>query len=275
MPELPEVETVRRGLAPHMLGQAIQSVHIARYDLRRPIPVDLGQRLTSRVVTHLSRRGKLMMWHLDNSNVVMVHLGMSGRCAVVENATYEAEKHDHVRVVLASGDAVIFNDPRRFGYFDICAADELENDPLLSKLGPEPLSDDFTADVLAEALSRKTGPIKTVLLDQTVVAGLGNIYVCEALFKSGISPSCAANAISSRKIKDLAVAIRAVLLRAVEVGGSTLKDHRKPDGDTGYFQIEFSVYDKEGSSCPVNPKHTIQRLVQSGRSTFYCPACQK
>jgi formamidopyrimidine-DNA glycosylase len=275
MPELPEVETVRRGLAPYLEGHVIERVTIDRHDLRRPIPFDLGQRLTQRRIERLDRRGKLMIWHLDSADAVLIHLGMSGRMAV--SSTAPAQKHDHVRLGLDSGDHVVFNDPRRFGFFDLVSAEALVSDPLLSTMGPEPLGDMFTASYMLTALRGRTAPIKNILLDQHVVAGLGNIYVCESLFKAGIAPDRSGSTLSKAEIQRLISAIQAVLTRAITVGGSTLRDHRKPDGETGYFQIEFSVYDREGQPCPnhpTNPAHKILRTVQSGRSTYYCPGCQ-
>jgi len=277
MPELPEVETVRLGLQPHVEGQIISKVHVERYDLRRPVPYDLGQRITQRRVVELSRRGKVLLWHLDDGGVILIHLGMSGRLGIVSASTLPI-RHDHVRVELASGDQVVLHDPRRFGFFDYCQRDDLVLDPLLSRLGPEPLEPAFDATCLAKQLAGRSGPIKNVLLDQAVVAGLGNIYVCEALFRAGISPMRAAKTVPHQGLVVLVDAIKEVLAHAVAVGGSTLKDHRKPDGSQGYFQMQFKVYDREGQPCPLHPdakKHGIQRIVQSGRSTYYCPACQR
>lgn len=286
MPELPEVETVRRGLQPHIEGQTIKAVHIARYDLRRPIPEDLGQRLTGQQISSVKRRGKLLLWHLTNpsqaiindetTDVVLIHLGMSGRLGI--STDLPIQKHDHIRIELNNGEMITFNDPRRFGFFDICSQGDLALDPLLSTMGPEPLEDAFTGAALKSQIGKRSAPLKNILLDQHIVAGLGNIYVCEALYKSKIAPDRPASTLSDEDAERLVMAIRSVLQRAIEVGGSTLKDHRKPDGSTGYFQIEFQAYGRDQEPCPRHPDtpgHRITKKVQSGRSTFYCPACQK
>lgn len=275
MPELPEVETVRRGLEPFVAGRIVESVWIARGDLRRPVPDGFGQNVTGRRVLALERRGKVLLWRLDDGGTILIHLGMSGRMGIAPTGR-AAELHDHLRFVLASGDTVTFHDPRRFGFVDYAAAGTLELDPLLARLGPEPLADAFTADVLAARLAGRAQPVKLALLDQGVVAGLGNIYVCETLFRAGISPFAAAGSLSPARLARLVHAIRSVLAEAVAAGGSTLRDHRLPDGGLGYFQMSFKVYDRDGGDCGSGkPGHAIKRVVQSGRSTYYCPRCQR
>ena len=275
MPELPEVETVRLGLAPFVAGRGISGVWIGRPDLRRAVPEGFGQSVVGRRVLELDRRGKLMIWRLDDGGAVLIHLGMSGSLGMTHGAP-PPDRHDHVRFTFDSGDVVTFHDPRRFGFVDYAAAGALEADPLYARLGPEPLSADFDARVLAAAFAGRAQPVKLALLDQTAIAGLGNIYVCESLFRAGISPFAAAGGIGPRRLERLAAAIKAVLAEAVAAGGSTLKDHRLPDGGTGYFQMTFRVYDREGAPCPSGkPGHAIKRVVQSGRSTYYCPACQR
>ncbi|MBN2752863.1 MAG: bifunctional DNA-formamidopyrimidine glycosylase/DNA-(apurinic or apyrimidinic site) lyase, partial [Rhodospirillaceae bacterium] len=228
-------------------------------------------------VVALERRGKVLLWRFDNGGTVLIHLGMSGRIAI--DAKGPPERHDHLRFAIDGGGTVTFHDARRFGFVDYAPLDTLSMDPLLSRLGPEPLSDDFTAAILKNRLIGRRGPIKTVLLDQTVVAGLGNIYVCEALFRAGISPLCVAESLSPHRVTRLVTAIQSVLTEAVAAGGSTLKDHRQPNGALGYFQMQFSVYDREGAACPRQKgegksRHGIKRIVQAGRSTYYCPGCQ-
>jgi len=278
MPELPEVETVRLGLMPHLPGRRLAGVQVARRDLRRPVPEDFGQCVVGRRIEGLSRRGKVLLWALSDGGTVLIHLGMSGH--VETDPTADPGPHAHLRFTLSDGGVVTFCDPRRFGFVDYAAAGTLESDPLLSRLGPEPLSPDFTAARLAAGLAGRSGPIKTALLDQTLVAGLGNIYVCEALYRAGIAPTAVAGGLSPAGIARLAAAIPAVLAEAVAAGGSSLRDHRRPDGTLGYFQMRFSVYDRAGEACPAhpdgtNPRHRIKRIVQSGRSTYYCPGCQR
>lgn len=275
MPELPEVETVRRGLEPFVAGRTLESVWIGRGDLRRPVPDGFGQCVTGRRVESLERRGKVLLWRLDDGGTILIHLGMSGRMGIAPSGN-AAERHDHVRFVLDSGDVVTFHDPRRFGFVDYAPSGTVDADPLLARLGPEPLSEAFTAALLAERVKGRAQPIKLALLDQGVVAGLGNIYVCEALFRAGISPFAAAGSLSPARVGRLAEAIRAVLTEAVAAGGSTLRDHRLPDGGLGYFQMSFRVYDRDGGDCDSGkPGHAIKRVVQSGRSTYYCPRCQR
>jgi len=278
MPELPEVETVRLGLLPLLPGRRIAGVTVVRRDLRRAVPQDFGQCVVGRRIESLERRGKVLLWRLSDDGTVLIHLGMSGH--VETDPAAPLGRHHHLRFALDDGGAVTFCDPRRFGFVDYAPPGRLEADPLLSRLGPEPLSPALTVPALCEGLSGRTGPVKTALLDQTLIAGLGNIYVCEALYRAGISPTAAAGSLSPARVARLAAAIKSVLAEAVAAGGSSLRDHRRPDGTLGYFQMRFSVYDREGEPCPAhpdgaNPRHRIKRIVQSGRSTYYCPGCQR
>lgn len=277
MPELPEVETVRRGLSEVMNGRVLREVILRRPDLRRPFPENFVVRLEGRRIGVLSRRAKYLIMPLDDGWNVLIHLGMSGSMAIIDendvSGERQAGRHDHVEFATDGGKRIVYRDPRRFGLMDMCAASDMGTHPLLRTLGPEPLDENFTADVLEAALSGRSSPIKTVLLDQTVVAGLGNIYVCESLHSAGISPFRPAASLSGREIERLVLAVREVLSRAVEAGGSTLRDHRQPDGTLGYFQHMFAVYDREGEACPLcrdRNDAVISRAVQSGRSTFYC-----
>ncbi|MES2751824.1 MAG: bifunctional DNA-formamidopyrimidine glycosylase/DNA-(apurinic or apyrimidinic site) lyase [Pseudomonadota bacterium] len=293
MPELPEVETVRRGLQPVMEGQRITRVETRRADLRFPFQKDFLARLEGKVVTGLGRRAKYLMADLDTGDVLLMHLGMSGsfRVALPEGETSPGEffyprsenrTHDHVVFHMASGATVSFNDPRRFGYMKIVARAEMETEPLLRGLGPEPLGNEFDAAMLAKSCASKKTSLKAALLDQRVVAGLGNIYVCEALFRSHLSPKrlattlSATNKIPTDHATRLVGAIHTVLNAAIKAGGSSLRDHRQTDGELGYFQHSFLVYDREGEPCKT-PKcgGTVKRFTQNGRSTFWCPTCQK
>ncbi|RCK42574.1 5-hydroxymethyluracil DNA glycosylase [Thalassospira profundimaris] len=279
MPELPEVETVCRGLAPVMEGRVLASVVQRRPNLRTPFPDDFVAKLTGRRVNQLTRRAKYVMAYLDDGQVLLIHLGMSGRMTVIEpkndSDLPEAGKHDHVDFVMDSGVLVRFNDPRRFGLMALTDMDALPNHPMLVGIGPEPLGNQFNAAMLAEALVKRKSPIKTTLLDQRLVAGLGNIYVCEALFRSRIDPQRLANSLTRDEIDLLYREIRAVLEDAIRAGGSSLRDHRQANGELGYFQHNFRIYGREGEPC-ITPEcgGTVGRLVQGGRSTFYCPVCQ-
>mgnify|MGYP001601738233 CR=1 FL=1 len=291
MPELPEVETVRMGLEPVFDGHTFTKVVTRRGDLRRPFPPDFAKRLTGRKVKRLWRRAKYLLADLDNEETLVVHLGMSGRMAVYaegkgrELGIYAHEaahpeaghgKHDHVVFETDAPALVVFSDHRRFGLMTLIESSKLSEDPLFKGLGPEPLSKDFGPAVLKEALKGKRTPIKSALLDQRVVAGLGNIYVCEALFLARISPKRLASKVQADKIPALVDHIKAVLKAAIKAGGSSLRDHARTDGSLGEFQHRFLVYDREGKPCPgPNCKGTIKRIVQAGRSTFYCPICQK
>ncbi len=278
MPELPEVETVRRGLVPVLEGRRLIRVIARRADLRRPLPPDLGQRLTGRRVERLERRAKYLLWRIEGGDVVILHLGMSGRVKVFTADPPPEERHDHLIFETEDGAVVRFCDPRRFGSLDLTTADALMDHPLLRDLGSEPLVPEFDATYLARRMKGKTGPIKASLMDQRVIAGLGNIYVCEALFRAGISPLRRAGTIAGLRAERLVVAIRSVLGEAIAAGGSSLRDHRRPDGELGYFQHSFAVYDREGQACPACAKDRcpgVRRIVQSGRSTFYCSARQR
>ncbi|MGF1630482.1 MAG: bifunctional DNA-formamidopyrimidine glycosylase/DNA-(apurinic or apyrimidinic site) lyase [Kiloniellaceae bacterium] len=278
MPELPEVETVVRGLRPQLEGQRLRQVEQRRPDLRFPFPENFAERLTGRRVERIVRRAKYMLLHLDDGQVLLCHLGMSGRMVIVERAgdglRLPLDRHDHVIFTTEAGTEIRFNDARRFGIMDLIAAEALEAHPLLRFLGPEPLGNAFNGPALAAALKSKRSPIKAALLDQRVVAGLGNIYVCEALFSAGLSPRRLAYTVQGNRAEKLAAAVRQVLARAIEAGGSSLRDYVQANGELGYFQHEWAVYGREGEAC----RHCggpVKRLVQSGRSTFYCPACQR
>ncbi|MEZ5994445.1 MAG: bifunctional DNA-formamidopyrimidine glycosylase/DNA-(apurinic or apyrimidinic site) lyase [Hyphomonadaceae bacterium] len=285
MPELPEVETVRRGLAPHLVGRRIVRAKTRRADLRFPFPERFAKRLEGRRVEALTRRAKYLLAELDDGNIWVTHLGMTGRWSVIgaerqPGDFYYSEPpdpaHTHVIVEVEGGPRLEFNDPRRFGYMDLIAREAFDAHPWFKGLGPEPLGNGFSAPYLAEAFEGKKANIKTALLDQRVVAGLGNIYVVEALHRAGIAPARAAGAVSQARLDKLAPAIREVLQEAIAVGGSTLSDYAQVDGQQGAFQQRFRVYDREGESC-VRRKcgGVIRRAVHGGRSTFWCPRCQR
>ncbi|MGZ5931755.1 MAG: bifunctional DNA-formamidopyrimidine glycosylase/DNA-(apurinic or apyrimidinic site) lyase [Rhizomicrobium sp.] len=291
MPELPEVETVRTGLCPVMEGHKFIHVETRRGDLRIPFPNDFVKRLTGQTVKRLWRRAKYLMAELDGGETFVIHLGMSGRIAVYADGKerklgkflYPAApadagkgKHDHVVMETDAPARIVFTDHRRFGLMTLIDTGRIDEHRLFKGLGVEPLSDEFDAAYLTKALKGKKTPIKSALLDQRVIAGLGNIYVCEALFRSGISPKRLAKSLSPGRIAPLVKEIKAVLKEAITAGGSSLRDHRRTDGEMGYFQKTFFVYDREGEPCRTkNCKGTIKRLVQAGRSTFYCLSCQK
>jgi formamidopyrimidine-DNA glycosylase len=283
MPELPEVETVRRGLAPVMEGQVIARARVNRPDLRRPFPPDMAARLTGARVLALRRRAKYLLADLDRGETLLVHLGMSGRMLVsgapVGRFVHDHPapgKHDHVVFDMAGGARITFNDPRRFGAMDLLDSATAEAHPLLAKLGPEPLGNGFHEAHLASALAGRRTPVKAALLDQRIVAGLGNIYVCEALFRAGISPRRLAGNLGPARIARLTAAIRAVLTEAIAAGGSSLRDYRQADGGPGYFQHAFDVYGREGAPCrKPGCGGRIARIVQSARSSFHCPQCQR
>jgi formamidopyrimidine-DNA glycosylase len=268
MPELPEVETTVRGLSRVLKCRHIAHVEARRPDLRRALPVDLGQRLTGSVVTGLRRRAKYGLIDTDRGDTLVFHLGMSGRWRVDPT---EVEKHDHFIIETEEGRRVALNDPRRFGSLDLIRTGELEQWPTFRTLGPEPL--DLDARDLKRRLDGRTAAIKLLLLDQRIVAGLGNIYVCEALYRAGIHPRRAGGSISLERLKRLVPAIHDVLAEAIEAGGSTLRDFASPDGELGYFSKSFAVYDREGEPCGCGG--IVKRIVQGGRSTFYCPRCQR
>jgi formamidopyrimidine-DNA glycosylase len=275
MPELPEVETVRRGLALKMTGRRIVQAELRRPDLRRPFPPQLAERLGGAEIGALHRRGKYILIDLDADGLLLLHLGMSGRITTGD-ATVPAARHDHVVLTLDDGTIVTFNDPRRFGTLDYTRRSEAARHPLLAGLGPEPLGPDFTGSYLAGKLVGKMTPIKAALLDQRVVAGLGNIYVCEALYRARLSPRRLAGTIGGGRAGRLVAAIRAVLGEAIEAGGSSLRDYVQANGELGYFQHRWAVYGHEGEACPsCNCGEGVRRIVQSGRSTFFCAKRQR
>ena len=289
MPELPEVETVRRGLAPVMEGGRIARAELRRAGLRWPFPERLAERLAGREVLALRRRSKYILADLAPAEgaappeTLIIHLGMSGRM-LVEGALQgrfahgagALGRHDHVVLHMASGARIVFNDARRFGMLDLWPTDALESHRLLARLGPEPLGNAFSEAYLRAALRGRRSPIKAALLDQRIVAGLGNIYVCEILHRTGISPRRAAGSISARRLGALVGATREVLREAIAAGGASLRDHRQTTGEMGYFQHDFRVYGREGEACPrPGCAGRIRRFVQSGRSTFHCPRCQR
>jgi len=295
MPELPEVETVRRGLEPAMEGARFAKVEVHRGDLRWPLAKDFKRRLEGKTVTGLGRRAKYLLADLSSGDVLIMHLGMSGSFHVFQESggrgkapgNYYHERaqhsaHDHIVFHMSSGAVVTFNDPRRFGSMKIVPRQELDAEPLLSRLGPEPLGNAFDAAALAHACKGKKTTLKAALSDQRVVAGLGNIYVCEALYRARLSPKRIAATIATKtgapneRAERLVEGIKAVLNDAIRDGGSSLRDHRLTDGELGMFQHRFRVYDREGQKCPTRGcGGTVKRIVQNGRSTFYCPACQK
>ena len=282
MPELPEVETVKRGLLPVMEGHIIAHTDVNRPDLRWPFPENLAERLRGRVVKMLRRRSKYILADLDSGETLIIHLGMSGRMQIDLAGTAQfqqvapiQQKHDHVVFHMQDGTRIAFNDARRFGAMDLADTATVEKHWLIDKLGPEPLGNQFDDTYLIGALKKKGSPIKSALLDQRVVAGLGNIYVCEVLFRTGISPKRKTSNLSAARVALLVPTIREVLNEAIESGGSSLRDHRQTNGELGYFQHNFAVYDREGQRCLNDCGSKIFRVVQSGRSSFYCPKCQR
>ena len=283
MPELPEVETVRQGLAPVMEGQVIARADVNRPDLRWPFPDHMAARLSGQKVERLRRRSKYILADLSSGETLLIHLGMSGRMlisgdplGVFVHEHPAPEKHDHVVFHMANGARITFNDPRRFGVMDLMETAMASKHKLLSVIGPEPLGNDFHEEHLIAAFSGRMTPVKSALLDQKVVAGLGNIYVCEALFRGGIHPRRKAGRVAKSRVASLVPIIREVLQDAIEAGGSSLRDFRQADGELGYFQHSFDVYGREGKPCHT-PEcgGTVGRIVQSGRSSFFCPRCQR
>lgn len=276
MPELPEVETTCRGLAMKLRDATIQCAEQNRADLRTPMPKNLPAKLKARRILAVRRRAKYIIIDLDNHHSLLIHLGMSGRM-VVGTPEQPAEKHDHVVIHCDGQRTLRFNDPRRFGMLDLCATAQLPQHKLLINLGIEPLENGLTAPYLTEKFNGKQSPIKAALLDQTIIAGLGNIYVCEALFLAHIAPERQAGSLSKTEIAALIPAIKKTLNAALKAGGSSLRDYVQSDGALGYFQTQFAVYGRENKQCPdcTCGKPVIQRIVQSGRSTFYCPIKQK
>lgn len=283
MPELPEVETVMRGLAPAMTGAVIAQADVNRPDLRWPFPTDMATRLTGQKVLQLRRRSKYILADLTSGESLLIHLGMSGRMLVSGDPLGQfvhnhpaAQKHDHVVLHMDNGARITFNDPRRFGAMDLMETATAADHKLLALLGPEPLGNDFHEDHLISALKGRMLPIKSALLDQKIVAGLGNIYVCEALYRARIHPARKAGRISTPRVAALVPIIRQVLAEAIEAGGSSLRDFRQADGELGYFQHNFDVYGREDAPCrTLDCNQPIKRMVQSGRSSFYCAQCQR
>jgi formamidopyrimidine-DNA glycosylase len=275
MPDLPEVETVRRGLALKMTGRRIVNAELRRQDLRRPFPPMLARTLTGASIGKLARRGKYILIELDDNGTLLLHLGMSGRITAGPGGTPHAP-HDHVILTLDDGTVVRFNDARRFGLLDYMRRGEESAHPLLAGMGPEPLEADFDGGYLAAKLAGKMTPIKAALLDQKIVAGLGNIYVCEALYRARVSPRRLAATVTGARAERLASAIRAVLTDAIEAGGSSLRDYVQADGELGYFQHHWAVYGREGEPCPgCTCAEGVRRITQAGRSTFFCAKKQR
>ncbi|MGP4685710.1 bifunctional DNA-formamidopyrimidine glycosylase/DNA-(apurinic or apyrimidinic site) lyase [Agrobacterium pusense] len=298
MPELPEVETVRRGLAPAMEGARVRKLHLGRPDLRFPFPEDFAELIEGKTIISLGRRAKYLLIELEDGLTIVSHLGMSGSFRVEAEADAEGSipgvfhhprskdgKHDHVVFYLDKGEeriCVIYNDPRRFGFMHLVERSKLDLYPAFAELGPEPTGNMLSADYLASRFDGKSQPLKSTLLDQKVIAGLGNIYVCEALWRAHLSPLRAAGTLVTKggkptaKLVDLTEKIRDVIADAIAAGGSSLRDHIQTDGTLGYFQHSFSVYDQERQPCRTpGCRGTVERVVQAGRSTFYCAACQK
>ena len=269
MPELPEVETVKRGLEPTLTGKVLKRVTLHRPDLRFPFPSDFVERLKGQRIERLSRRAKYMLWHLESGATVLLHLGMSGRFTFAKGPL---EKHDHVVFETDSGEEIRYNDPRRFGFMDLIPP--AQTSKFLEKLGPEPLSNDFSGVYLYDHLKGRNSPIKARLLDQKVVVGVGNIYCCEALHQAKIRPTRAAAKVTRKEAEALTLAIRDVLGRAIEAGGSSLRDYVQADGELGYFQHAWAVYGREGEPCRTCGS-PIERIMQSNRSSFFCSNCQK
>lgn len=278
MPELPEVETVRRGLAPFLEGRTLVRVDRRRKDLRLPFPRGFSQRLTGRRVRHLSRRAKYLLVHLDDETVLIIHLGMSGRLMVTppKEVAPRPGRHDHVIFETDAGAVVTFNDVRRFGLMTLTDEGALAGHKLLRDLGPEPLGNEFSGAYFSDVLGGRKTPIKAALLDQKIVSGIGNIYACEALYRAGISPKRLAASVAGLRAERLVPAVRDVLTEAIAAGGSTLKDYVQADGELGYFQHNFAVYGREGEPCPdCDCAGGVERIVQSGRSTFFCAKRQR
>lgn len=294
MPELPEVETVKRGLEPALLGQRFAAIELRRKDLRFPFPDGFAARLTGARVEALERRAKYILVHLDTGETLVSHLGMTGRFTVLQAdgrvsepgafyhnvGAFKESPHDHVLLILENGTRIIYNDPRRFGFMDVVETAKRDEHKMFRGMGVEPLGNGFHAQHLAEKLAGKSAPLKAALLDQRVVAGLGNIYVSEALFRAGLSPKRKAGTLVKRasidvRMESLVRHIKDILNEAIRAGGSTLQDFQHADGSAGSFQQRFKVYDLDGEPCPNNCGHVIKRLVQAGRSSFYCSHCQK
>ncbi len=275
MPELPEVETVARGLAKILEGKTIEKALVRRPDLRLPFPKGLAAKLKGLRVLHIGRRAKYVLMHLSNDLVLLIHLGMSGRI-LLGQGTVPTGKHAHFVLLMQDGAWACLEDPRRFGCVDLLDADSQDRHPLLAGLGPEPFDSKLDARLFMQRLARKKGPIKPALMDQALIAGVGNIYASEALFRARLSPERPCNSLTEQECEALLQALRQVLEEAIASGGSTLRDHVRPDGELGYFQHHFAVYARQGDPCPrCKSKAKIQRILQAGRSSFYCQRCQR
>ncbi len=270
MPELPEVETAKNGITPPLLGKAIQSITINRPNLRIPFPKNMKQSLEGQKCINLRRRGKYIWIDFENNLTLVIHLGMSGSLTIDKTTS---SPHDHVVFTIQDGTTITYNDPRRFGMMFFVETGKEHNHKAFLNMGPEPLSNDLNAIYLIQKLINKKSPIKTALLDQSIVAGIGNIYACEALYRANISPLRPSNDITEEEATELIIYIRDILNEAIISGGSSLRDHRQADGTLGYFQHTFDVYDREGQTCKITGDKII-RITQSGRSTFYCPEKQ-
>jgi formamidopyrimidine-DNA glycosylase len=276
MPELPEVETVRRGLMPVLEGRVLERVILRRENLRFPFPDGFGQLLTGKRVLSVGRRAKFLLIQLEGDLVLIAHLGMSGSFRIYPGDVPDLGAHDHVVLQTSDGVEIRYNDPRRFGFMDLCKVSDLGTYPMLEKLGPEPVDPAIDGTTLAAHLKGRQSPVKAALLDQRVIAGIGNIYASEALFMAGISPRRKAGTVQGQRAEKLAVAIHEVLSRAIRAGGASLRDHRQPSGELGYFQHSFQVYGRAGEPCPrCDAAANIRQIVQSGRSTFFCSRCQR
>lgn len=278
MPELPEVETVRRGMAPVLEGSVISEARAYVPKLRVDLPADFEDRMSGNRVVNLRRRSKYILIECEDGLVAILHLGMSGRIQITpgDQEKPERAKHDHVTLLTENGDLITFNDARRFGLIIFSNMEDIGDHPLIRAIGPEPFGNEFNTNHLGQALKTRKSPIKTALLDQKIVAGLGNIYVCETLWRAGIKPTRRADKVKPKEIDRLVPIIRDVLAEAIEAGGSTLRDHAQVSGELGYFQHSFQAYGREGEPCLApDCQSTIKRIVQSNRSSFYCPSCQK
>ena len=276
MPELPEVETVCRGLAPVLEGRVLTRVEQRIRALRRPLPANFAGRIEGRRVTRVARRAKYILLHLDSGDVVIIHLGMSGRMTIHAGEAPPRKRHDHIVFHTDGGHHIVFNDARRFGVMDLGRADDLDRHPLLARLGIEPLGNEFNGETLAALFKGRRTPIKAALLDQRLVAGIGNIYASEILYHAGLSPKRMAYTVAGARVERLAAAVGAVLREAIAAGGSSLRDYVQASGELGYFQHRFAVYGRAGEPCPgCDCGAAIRRIVQAGRSSFYCPRRQR
>lgn len=283
MPELPEVETVRRGIEPHIIDMRIKTLTLSSKKLRLPFPANMASKLQGQTIKSIARRGKYLLLHLSTAQNLIMHLGMSGRIQILHNTLINFHynqslnpKHNHVIFVFINGKTMVFNDPRRFGMVDLVADNDLWERPYLKHLGAEPLSNNFTAPYLKTCFKNKTASIKSALLDQRIIAGIGNIYANEALFDAYINPLCPAGMLDDMRIENLVYCIRKTLKAAIDAGGSSLRDHRQADGTLGYFQHHFKIYGRAEKVClNTDCNEKICKIQQNGQSSFYCPQCQK